>query len=104
MLKFIFTRNITRDNELEQKKLYSRIQNACPHACVFRDKNEVVISVKISSPSGTANYICEQCGAEFWDSDAIERVRQKYASLEGIKQLNKDHKKFVSLLKKEKFL
>ena len=107
MLKFIFNRTITRDNELEKEKLYSRIQNACPHACTTPAKEGIVLVPTIRSPSGTVNYFCEQCKAVFFgpeEPEEIKRVHQKYGSIEGIEQLHKDLKKFRSLLKKEKFL
>ena len=107
MLKFVFNRNTTRDNELEREKLNSRIQNTCPHAYTTPAKGGTRIVPTIRSPYGMVNYICEQCGAVFFgpeEPEEVERVRQKYGSLEGIEQLHKDHKKFRSLLKKEKFL
>lgn len=84
--------------------MLSRIRNACPHALAEPHDDGIMLTVTISSPSGTIKRICSQCGAVFHNDDMTLHVQRKYGSMEGLQQLLVDRKKFTKLLKKEGFI
>lgn len=99
-VRVTFTFDINKHKEYKQKRLETKMKNYCPHMKFVKVWENYWVQSTFFSPSWTLAYQCQKC----WTIQQVfdeqwEKQRSDYY-LSNPKELEKQEKKFVKLLKK----
>jgi len=87
----------------ERRKIrVNQLKNICPHNTVSLENEQFIIRSLFSSPVGTVNWICSQCGLIVSSQEDTQRLMQSNA--ENPEQIMKGQKEFIKQAKKLKIV
>lgn len=99
-IKITFSFNLNEWLKERDEKLKSKIKNYCPHARFGKFGEQIGLQSTFVSPSGTLNWICQQCGVQLLHLDREAEDERMQYFLKNPKEFAKQEKKFRKLLKK----
>lgn len=94
---------LSRRAERKEKRLQAKLQNTCPHAAIEKVGNNYKVVSQYVSPSGTLDWICQQCGDRAYDLSSFRNFLSQ-ADKEVFEYIAKREKAFQKLLKKHGYV
>ena len=102
-ISFNFKFDINKYLENRRKIKLDQLKNICPHIKIsHQEGNSFLVESFFSSPIGTTNWICSQCGCIVESQEDVNRLKEPYE-----KDMNlylKRQKRFIEEAKKIKIL
>ena len=94
-----FKCDINKYLENRRKVRINQLKNACPHGTMRMEEDKLIFESFFESPSGTMNYICNQCGLIVSSDKEIKRITEPL-----LKNPNKFIKRQETFIKVAKIL
>ncbi|MBU1854850.1 MAG: hypothetical protein KKF89_03960 [Nanoarchaeota archaeon] len=90
-IRISFKFDINQFLENRRKVKLNQLKNICPHGTMSLDGDKIIFQSYFSSPSGTVQWGCSQCGLVVNSEDEVKRINN---------HLLKDPKLFITKQKK----
>ena len=102
-VRISFKFDLNKHLESRRKIKINQLKNICPHGHIQEMQGKkIIFEPYFSSPMGTLNYICSQCGLVVGSKDEVNRIMRSYSGDLGL--ILKKQKKFFKKAKKLKLI